>query len=119
MTSTSTFKNYDIDFDLDVEFEMTTADGRKMRSTFTLDDDGKLVQVRVFLLTKRIGLFEIQHERKIKESDKESTVTRYVDGNQLIVHLESGDVRARRVYERLAQILPMVISSQLDGRIDE
>ncbi|XP_072164345.1 fatty acid-binding protein, liver-like [Diadema setosum] len=43
LTSVSTFKTTTLEFDLNKEFQTTTVDGRKVRSTVTLEDK-KLVQ---------------------------------------------------------------------------
>merc|ERR1712055_322634 len=40
----STFKNTEITFQLGVEFDETTADGRKMKTTCTVEGDNKLIQ---------------------------------------------------------------------------
>ncbi|TKR94185.1 hypothetical protein L596_008504 [Steinernema carpocapsae] len=83
MHSTSTFKNHTMEFKLNEETELDTADGRKMKSTFEVVD-GKL----------------IQHEKPISASDKPSEITRWIEGNKLIMTLKSGDVICKRVYEK-------------------
>jgi hypothetical protein len=85
MISVSTFKTITMEFELDKEFDETTADGRQMKSTVTLTADGKLVQ----------------QQRKIKDDDKDSTLTRYVEGNKLITICESQGVVAKRIYEKV------------------
>ncbi|KAK0424607.1 hypothetical protein QR680_008749 [Steinernema hermaphroditum] len=82
--STTTMKSHTLEFELGQETDTTTADGRKMKSVFTLGDDGKL----------------IQKESKISSSDKDSTITRYVEGNKLVTVLESGNVVSKRIYEK-------------------
>ncbi|CAD5229773.1 unnamed protein product [Bursaphelenchus xylophilus] len=81
--SQSTFKNVLTEFDLGKEFEETTADGRVLKSTFTFED-GKLIQV----------------QKKIKDGDKDSRFVRYIEGDKLIMEMESEGVKAKRVYER-------------------
>jgi hypothetical protein len=83
MTSTSTFKTVVTEFDLNQEFEETTADGRKLKSKFTLEND-KLIQTQT----------------KIDPKDKDSRFERYIDNGKLVITMESGDVTAKRVYER-------------------
>jgi len=83
MLSESTFKNLTTEFDLGKEFEETTADGRTMKSTFTLEN-GKLMQKQL----------------PIKAEDKASNFERYVEGSKLIMVMESEGVKAKRVYER-------------------
>ncbi|KAI1714335.1 lipocalin / cytosolic fatty-acid binding protein family domain-containing protein [Ditylenchus destructor] len=81
MTSVSTFKTHSIEFDLGVEFTEETIDGRKMKSTCTLDD-GKLTQV----------------QKKIDAKDKDSTFVRSVDADKLIVEMDSDGIKAKRIY---------------------
>lgn len=83
--SVSTFKTVDCDFELDKEFDETTADGRKLKSTFRLTSDGKLVQ----------------DQKKIKDDDKDSIITRYVEGNKLITVCESQGITSKRIYEKV------------------
>ncbi|MBN3314574.1 FABPH protein, partial [Atractosteus spatula] len=61
----STFKNTEIKFKLGEEFDETTADDRKVKSLVTVDG-GKLVHVQ-------------------KWEDKETSLVREVNGNQLIL----------------------------------
>ncbi|XP_073487967.1 fatty acid-binding protein, adipocyte-like isoform X1 [Aquarana catesbeiana] len=80
----STFKNTDLCFVLNELFEETTADGRTCQTTITLDG-GKL----------------IQHQKwDEKGEEKESTITREVQKNQLITTCIFGDTQCRRVYDR-------------------
>ncbi|CAJ0934453.1 unnamed protein product, partial [Mesorhabditis belari] len=83
MKQESTFKNQEHIFVIGEEKEEETADGRKFRSTITLVD-GKLVQ----------------KQTPIKAGDKASTITRWVQGNELHVQMESGNVKALRVYTK-------------------
>uniref|UniRef100_A0A1I7ZB22 Lipocln_cytosolic_FA-bd_dom domain-containing protein n=1 Tax=Steinernema glaseri TaxID=37863 RepID=A0A1I7ZB22_9BILA len=77
------FKNHSMEFELDKETELETADGRKMKSVFSLVD-GKLVQ----------------KESPISSKDRPSEITRFIEGNKLIMLLKSGSVEAKRVYEK-------------------
>ncbi|KAK1337491.1 hypothetical protein QTO34_002120 [Cnephaeus nilssonii] len=78
----STFKNSEISFKLGVEFDETTADDRKVKSTVTLDE-GKLVHVQKW--------------------DRQETklVWELVDG-KLILTLTHGNVVCTRTYEKEA-----------------
>ncbi|XP_075884389.1 fatty acid-binding protein, adipocyte-like [Nelusetta ayraudi] len=80
--SQSTFKNIDVTFKLDEEFDETTADGRKTKTVFTLDN-GKLVQLQ-------------------KWDGKETTIERAVQGGQLIATCTMGDVVSTRTYNKAA-----------------
>ncbi|KAK0424615.1 hypothetical protein QR680_008752 [Steinernema hermaphroditum] len=80
---TSTFKNHTMEFEIGKETELETADGRKMKSVFTLED-GKLVQ----------------KESPVAGKDKPSEIVRFVDGNKLVMTLKSGAIEAKRVYEK-------------------
>jgi fatty acid-binding protein 3 len=84
IVSESTFKTITMEFDLDKEFDETTPDGRQMKSTITLTPDGKLVQ----------------QQRKVKDGDKDSVLTRYVEGNRLITVCESQGIVCKRIYEK-------------------
>ena len=83
ITSTSTFKTFDIDFDLNKEFEETTADGRTLKSTFTFEN-GKLVQ----------------QQKKINPKDKDSVIERYIENGKLVITMDSEGVKAKRVYTK-------------------
>ncbi|XP_006631365.1 fatty acid-binding protein, heart [Lepisosteus oculatus] len=74
----STFKNTEIKFKLGEEFDETTADDRKVKSLVTVDG-GKLVHVQ-------------------KWEDKETSLVREVNGNQLVLTLTMGDVVSTRTY---------------------
>ncbi|CAB3408943.1 unnamed protein product [Caenorhabditis bovis] len=79
----STFKNTTLTFKLGEEFTETTPDGRTFKSIIVFED-GKLVHT----------------QKKIKDSDKDSVIVRYMEGNRLITTLTSGNVTSRREYER-------------------
>ncbi|PAV82078.1 hypothetical protein WR25_26997 [Diploscapter pachys] len=81
--SESTFKNHTLVFTLDEEFEETTPDGRKLRSKVSLVD-GKIVHI----------------QKAIKAGDRDSVITRWVDGDRMFVTLASGSVTAHREYAR-------------------
>uniref|UniRef100_A0A914EF49 Cytosolic fatty-acid binding proteins domain-containing protein n=1 Tax=Acrobeloides nanus TaxID=290746 RepID=A0A914EF49_9BILA len=83
MISTSTFKTTTLEFDIGQEFEHETIDGRKMKSTFSIDNN-KLVQL----------------EKHTKSDDKDSRLERYVDDDKLIIDLECDGIKAKRVYTR-------------------
>lgn len=44
--STSSVKNVDLPFVVDSEFEETTTDGRKVRTTFKFENENKLIQIQ-------------------------------------------------------------------------
>uniref|UniRef100_A0A915DPE0 Lipocalin/cytosolic fatty-acid binding domain-containing protein n=1 Tax=Ditylenchus dipsaci TaxID=166011 RepID=A0A915DPE0_9BILA len=83
VASISSFKNHVTEFDIGKEFEEETIEGREMKTTFKLDA-GKL----------------IQEQKKIDSTDKDSTITRYVEGDKLIIEMESNGVKAKRVYTK-------------------
>ncbi|XP_063300525.1 fatty acid-binding protein, heart-like [Pelobates fuscus] len=76
----STFKNTELKFKLDEEFDETTADDRKCKSLVTLED-GKLKHVQ-------------------KWDGKESILVREVDGDKLVLTLTFGEVVSTRHYDR-------------------
>ncbi|XP_069828726.1 fatty acid-binding protein, heart [Dendropsophus ebraccatus] len=76
----STFKNTEVKFKLNEEFDETTADDRKVKSLVTLED-GKLKHVQ-------------------KWDGKETTLVREVDDNKLVLTLTLGDVVSTRHYEK-------------------
>lgn len=78
--SESTFKNTEIHFKLDQEFDEVTADDRKVKSLITLDG-GALVQVQ-------------------KWDGKSTTITRKREGDKLMVECIMNGVTSTRVYER-------------------
>jgi len=75
--SETTFKTTKLEFKLGQEFDETTADDRKMKTTITLDGN-KLIQ-----------------EQK---GDIPSTIVREVDGNKMTVICKAKDVVATRNY---------------------
>ncbi|XP_070269264.1 fatty acid-binding protein, heart-like [Myotis yumanensis] len=78
----STFKNPEISFKLGVEFEETTADDRKAKSTVTLDG-GKLVHVQ-------------------KWDGQETKLVRELMDGKLILTLTNGNVVCTCTYEKKA-----------------
>ncbi|XP_077006633.1 fatty acid-binding protein, heart [Tamandua tetradactyla] len=76
----STFKSTEISFKLGVEFDETTADDRKVKSTVTLDG-GKLVHVQ-------------------KWDGQETTLVREIKDGKLILTLTYGSVVCTRTYEK-------------------
>lgn len=79
----STFKSTEIKFELGKEFAETTADGRNVKSTITLEGDNKMIHAQV--------------------ADPPSTLTReLVDDNTLKLTMEAKGVVATRVYKRKA-----------------
>lgn len=80
MRTESTFKTTEIGFKLGEEFEEETADGRKMKTTMTLDEN-KLVQSQ--------------------KGAVDTTLTREVtDENTLTLLCVAKDVESKRVYKR-------------------
>uniref|UniRef100_A0A914KIX9 Cytosolic fatty-acid binding proteins domain-containing protein n=1 Tax=Meloidogyne incognita TaxID=6306 RepID=A0A914KIX9_MELIC len=85
MTSTSAFTTWVCEFLLGEEKEQATADGRKLKCTFTFVD-GKL----------------IEEQKKINDDDKESHFERYIDADgKLVITCKSGNVEAVRKYEKI------------------
>uniref|UniRef100_A0A0K0DXV2 Lipocln_cytosolic_FA-bd_dom domain-containing protein n=1 Tax=Strongyloides stercoralis TaxID=6248 RepID=A0A0K0DXV2_STRER len=82
--SESTFKNFAINFTLNVEEIQETIDGRKFLTTFILKD-GKLIEI----------------QKPIKSGSKRSTITRYIEDNKMIVEFECNGVKAINTYFRL------------------
>lgn len=81
LRSESTFKNTEIVFKLGEEFDETTADGRKVKTTMTLEGDNKLI-----------------HKQK---GDPDSTLTRTIEGDTLTMTLEAKGVKSTRVYKKV------------------
>lgn len=76
----STFKNQDMKFKLNEQFDETTTDGRKCKSTIRLEGK-KLVQDQL--------------------GDVNSLITRELtDDDTLVVVCQAGDVQSKRVYKR-------------------
>ncbi|KAE8599095.1 hypothetical protein XENTR_v10017058 [Xenopus tropicalis] len=78
--SESTFKNHELCFKLNEEFDEPTPDGRKTKTTVTLEN-GVLVQ-------------------RQKWNGKESTVTREVKDNQMVTTCIIGDIKAVRIFTK-------------------
>jgi len=78
----TTFKKTKIQFKLGQEFDEETADGRKMKTTMTLDGN-KLTQ-----------------DQKIDPPGVPSIITREVDGNKLTVICRAKDVVSTRNYTK-------------------
>ncbi|XP_006895003.1 PREDICTED: fatty acid-binding protein, heart isoform X1 [Elephantulus edwardii] len=78
----STFKNTEISFKLGAEFDETTADDRKVKSTVTMDG-GKLVHVQ-------------------KWDGQETTLVRELTDGKLILTLTHGSAVSTRTYEKEA-----------------
>ncbi|XP_077151673.1 fatty acid-binding protein, heart-like [Ranitomeya variabilis] len=76
----STFKNTEVKFKLNEEFDETTADDRKVKSLVTLED-GKLKHVQ-------------------KWEGKETILLREVNGNKLLLTLTLGEIVSTRHYEK-------------------
>ncbi|KAM4794712.1 fatty acid-binding protein, heart-like [Rhinophrynus dorsalis] len=76
----STFKNTEIRFKLNEEFDETTADDRKCKSLVTIEG-GKMKHVQ-------------------KWDGKETTLIREVNENKLVLTLTIGDIVSSRHYER-------------------
>uniref|UniRef100_UPI00358F46F7 fatty acid-binding protein, heart-like n=1 Tax=Myxine glutinosa TaxID=7769 RepID=UPI00358F46F7 len=81
MKTQSAFKTTDISFKLGEEFDETTADERKVKSTVTVDE-GKLVQLQ-------------------KWDDKETTLVREIKDGKMIVTCTYKDVSCVRTYDKV------------------
>lgn len=79
LKSVTTMKTTIAIFQLGVEFDETTADGRQMKTTFTLN-----------------GNEMVQHQN----GEIPSIITRIVDGDKLTVHWEAKGVVSTRIYNR-------------------
>jgi len=79
LKSETTFKTTKVEFQLGVEFDETTADDRKMKTTFTLEGN-KLTQDQ--------------------KGEIPSQIIREVNGNQLTVTCKAKDVTATRHYQK-------------------
>lgn len=77
----STFKNTEITFKLGEEFDETTADGRKVKATITLEGDNKMI-----------------HSQK---AEVDSVLTREVSGDTLTLTCEAKGVKSVRVYKKV------------------
>lgn len=76
----STVKNTEIKFKLGEEFEETTADGRTVKTTCTVEGDNKLIQSQ--------------------KGNPDSVLTRVVEGDTLTLTCEAKGVVCTRVYKR-------------------
>ncbi|XP_071848197.1 myelin P2 protein-like [Apostichopus japonicus] len=81
----STFKNYEIEFELGKEFETSTIDGRKVKTVFTWEN-GKLIQKEWPLKDKAAG--EAVYERELK-------------GDLLITTCKCKDIVCVRTYKKI------------------
>jgi len=79
MKSETTFKTTKVEFKVGVEFDETTADDRKMKTTFTLDGD-KLTQDQ--------------------KGEIPSVIIREVNGDKMTVTCKAKDVVATRHYTK-------------------
>ncbi|TRY97462.1 hypothetical protein DNTS_008201 [Danionella cerebrum] len=79
MKAVTTFKTLEIKFKLDEEFDETTADDRKVRTTMSLAADGKLLQKQTW-------------------EGKTTTIEREIQGNTLTATCTMEDVVAIRTY---------------------
>jgi len=84
MKTTTTFKTTEIKFKLGEEFEETTADGRVVKSTITLD-----------------GL-KMTHNQKgdPEKKEKDSVLTREFTDKEMIMECKVDDIISKRVYKR-------------------
>jgi len=77
----TTFKNSEVSFKIDEEFQETTTDGRKCKTTFKFEGPNKLIQLQT--------------------GDVPSTIVRELtDENTLVCVCEAKDVVCKRVYKR-------------------
>ncbi|XP_060937915.1 fatty acid binding protein 4b [Limanda limanda] len=79
--SESTFKNTEMKFKMDEEFDESTADGRQTKTTFSFDN-GKLVQTQTW-------------------DGKTTTLEREIQDGKLTAKCIMGDVVAMRIYEKV------------------
>ncbi|XP_045595143.1 sodium/calcium exchanger regulatory protein 1 [Procambarus clarkii] len=85
MKTTTTFKTTEVKFKLGEEFEETTADGRNVKSTITLEGN-KMI-----------------HNQKGDEEKKEksSVLTREFTDTEMLMECKVDDIVCKRVYKRL------------------
>jgi len=83
--SESTVRNQTMTFELGKEFDETTQDGRQVKSTITIDGDGKMVQKQV----------------SVDPAGMNSTITRSIQGDYLIAEIQCDDVKCTRKYKRI------------------
>ncbi|XP_073992569.1 fatty acid binding protein [Rhodnius prolixus] len=79
LKSSSTFKNTVIKFKLGEEFDQETPDGRKVKSTITLENDNKLVEVQ--------------------KGEKETTLVREFSKDEVKMTLTIDDIVCTRIYK--------------------
>jgi hypothetical protein len=84
LKSETTFKTATIHFQLGVEFDETTADDRKMKTTITLVDGNKL----------------IQDQKPTNDKDCPSVINRTVEGDTMTVLCQAKDVTSTRIYKK-------------------
>ncbi|XP_066974470.1 sodium/calcium exchanger regulatory protein 1 [Macrobrachium rosenbergii] len=84
MKTVTTFKTTEIKFKLGEEFEETTADGRVVKSTITLDGNK--------MTHNQVG----DKEKK----EKDSILTREFTDTEMIMECKVDDVVSKRVYKR-------------------
>jgi len=84
LKSETTFKTSKVEFKIGTEFDETTADGRLMKTTFTLEGDNKLVQSQTNTDPKGCP----------------SVIIREVTGNKMVVTCTALDKVATRHYEK-------------------
>jgi len=80
LKSETTLKKTKVTFKLGVEFDEETADGRKMKTTFTLDGN------------------TLTQDQKAAPGAVPSVITREVDGNKMIVLCKAKDIVSTRHY---------------------
>ncbi|XP_074654461.1 sodium/calcium exchanger regulatory protein 1-like [Tubulanus polymorphus] len=78
--TTTSFKNTELFFKLGEEFEEKTGDGRTVKTTINLDDEGRLVQ--------------------IQPGTPEVSITREIKDEKYVMTLVCGDVTCTRIYKR-------------------
>ncbi|XP_014287641.1 fatty acid-binding protein, muscle [Halyomorpha halys] len=82
LSSSSTFKNTVVKFKLGEEFDEETADGRKVKSTITLEGDNKLIHV--------------------SKSDKESKIVREFSKEEVVMTLTVDNIVCTRIYKAVS-----------------
>ncbi|XP_050719262.1 sodium/calcium exchanger regulatory protein 1-like [Eriocheir sinensis] len=85
MKTITTFKTTEIKFKLGEEFEETTADGRNVKSTITIEGNK--------MTHKQTG--------DKKKEEKDSVITREFTDTELIAECKVDDIVCKRVYKRL------------------
>ncbi|XP_014239544.1 fatty acid-binding protein, muscle [Cimex lectularius] len=79
LKSSSTFKNTVVKFKLNQEFDQETPDGRKVKATFTMEGDNKLVEVQ--------------------KGDKETKIVREFSPEEVMMTLTVDDILCTRLYK--------------------